>query len=294
MSKTNNNELIILAITRNDNDIIVRIDKNGLAHSQFEGLPVTELKLMGCQGAARLFDGESDYVNEPLDLVLDELTSSIDKPLNYEIQKEADAFIIFLQVNYSPNELRLNCTKISETPSDYIVEELKSKTNRLARLYHASIEASELSYYMYHLLKDALQKMIVKELELHKRKIEFFSGTNPEKAATLKGEVQAYQEILTLIGLGEVNGKAIAPQISGSILQIWSDNVWHQATYAALVESRIADMGKAALFPLLEFIKHTNSWYMREEAMLILGLIDPEVKEKVMKIAHSDNKPAYR
>jgi hypothetical protein len=272
-----NNELITLAITRSDNDLILRIDKNGLSQSQFQGFPVAELKLMACSNVERMFNA---------------LSESVDNPIEYEISNNNDKVIVSFWVNYSPDELQVDCAQVNETSMDYTLEDWQRKANRLAKLYASSTETNELSDYIYYLLKNALLKMIRKEIDLNQHKIEFFTKTNPEKAATLTGQVQAYQKVLTLIGLGDVNGKSIAPQIRSSISQIWNDNVEHQATYAALIESRIADMGKAAIFPLLEIIKNPGSGSMRDEAILILGLVDPEVKEEIMKIVQSSNKPA--
>jgi hypothetical protein len=271
------NELITLAIARSNNDLILRIDKNGWCQSQFEGFPVAELRLIACDDAGRKFDA---------------LSVSIDNPIEYEISRNNDRVTVSFWVNYSPDELQVDCAQVYETPMDYTLEDWKRKSNRLAKLYASSTETNELGAYIDHLLKDTLLKMIRKEMDLNQRKIEFFAKTNPEKAATLTGQVQAYQEVLTLIGLGDLNGKAITAEIRSSISQIWDDDISHQTAYAALVESRIANMGKAAVFPLLEIIRNPGSWYLRNEAIRILGLVDPQVKEKVMKIVQSRDKPA--
>ena len=265
----------ILAVTLNNEDITLRIDRDSWMQSQIEGAPVVELKLIACDDVASMFE---------------KLNASTGKPVYYEVIENNDQVAVALSLNYyEPDDFQINCKQISETLMDYTFEDLKTKTKRLAESYTACLTANQLGDYIYHLLKDTLSKMIQKELDLSQRKIEFFARTNPEKAAILTGEEQAYRKVLTRMGLGEINGKVIAPQIRDAILEIWSENVWHQATYAALVESRIADMGESALFPLLEIIKQPNSWYMRDEAILILGMIDPEVKEKVMKIVQLDN-----
>ena len=284
MSPTKRNEPIILTVAKNDNDLTIRIDQNSWAFESFEGLPVVELKLTGCRSAARLYDWEIDSENEPLDEVLAELINSVNLALYYEVVKEADEFVISLQVNYLADGLRLYCTQISETPSDYTIEELKRKTAWLAQLYLASNEAHELSYYIYHLLKYKLSEMISKELDLYQRKIEFLSRTNPEKAATFRGEAQAYQNVLKLIGLGEVDGKPIATQVISWLPQV---------RYAKSVESRTANLWEAALFPLLEIIKDPEIWLEYKEAiLLILGRIDPDVKQKIMYILGPDDERA--
>ena len=270
MNTTHRNESIILAVTRINNDITLRIDKNGFADNQFAGFPVIELKLVGCQDAAQLFD---------------ELVHSVNQALYYEIVKQDDGFTIRLWVNY---EIEVACKQIDEVASDYTIEELKRKASRLAQLYLASTEASELPNYMYHLLQHKLSKMINKELDLYQRKIEFFSSTDPEKAATLTGEAQAYQKVLTLIGLGKVDGRPIESQIRSWLARINDDHIENQFAYAKSVESRIADLGQAALFPLLEMIKNAHPGY-RREVIIILGMIDPIVQKGIMEILEPDD-----
>lgn len=272
MSRTNFNESVILAVTRNGDDITVRIDKNGLGHSQFEGPPIVDLQLKACHDPAR---------------VLDESSNSIDQPIEYEIVKEGDEFTIFLWIHYSPDEMEIHCAQVIEAASDYTIEDWKRKTNRLARLYQSRTKTNELSDYTYFLLKSALSNMIKRELDLYRRKIDFIRKTNAEQAAILTGEIQAYRKVLQLIGLGELDGQPVTPQIREWLSRIWDDNIENQVAYAKSVERRIADMGKAALFSLLEMLKDSDPRY-RREASLILGLIDPVVQEKVLEILQLD------
>lgn len=268
----------LLAVTINNNNIILRIDRSGWTNNQVEGMPIAEVTLIACNNWASVFE---------------KLNNSTGKPIEYQVTKDSDNVIVTLAINYNEfDEIQINCKQIDETLADFTLDDLKSKTNKLTELYTASMMANELSDFIYQLLKNTLLKTLQKEITTHHPKIEFFSKTNPEKAALLTGEVQAYKKVLTLIGLGEVDGHSIAPQIRQAISQIWSDNVWHQSTYAALIESKIADMKQAAVFPLLEIIKHPNSWYMRDEAILILGMVDSEVKEKLVKIIEPHNNPA--
>jgi hypothetical protein len=50
------NETIILAVGQHNHDIIVRIDQNGLAQSQFAGSPVVELQLLGVSDPDSVMD----------------------------------------------------------------------------------------------------------------------------------------------------------------------------------------------------------------------------------------------
>jgi len=271
-------EQYLLAVTTNNDNIVLRIDRSGWTNNQVEGMPIAEVLQTACTNGAS---------------VLEKLNNSTGMPIDYQVVKDSDNAIVILEINHNEfDEIRVNCRQIDETLTDFTLDDLKSKTNRLAELYNASIMANELGDFIYQVLKNTLLKTIQKEIANHHPKIEFFSKTNPEKAAILTGEVQAYQKVLALSGLGEIDGESIAPQIRQAISQIWSDTVWHQATYAALVESKIANMKQAALFPLLEIIKQPNSWYMRDEAILILGLIDAEVKENLVKVIQPHNKPA--
>lgn len=292
MSITKRNEPIILAVVRNDNDIAIRIDQNSWAADSFEGLPVVELKLTGCRRAARLYDGEIDSENEPLDEALAGLTNSVDLALYYEVVKEVDEFVISLQVNYLADGLRLYCAQINETLSDYTTEELKRKNTRLAQLYQASAQDSEISDYMYRLLKYSLEKMISTDFNLYQRKIEFFSKTNPEKAALLTGEIQAYQKVLTFMGLGESDGKSLESQVRVWLRSMEFDDgyVENQSARAKSIENKIANFGQAAIFPLLEMIKYAQQGF-RREVIIILGMIDPSVQKRVVDIWGFDESP---
>jgi hypothetical protein len=289
MSTFKQNEPIILAVARNDKDLTLRIDQNSWAFDSFEGLPVVELKLTGCRSAARLYDGEIDSENAPLGEVLAELTNSVDLALYYEIVKEVDEFVISLQVNYLADGLRLYCTQISETPSDYTTEDLKRKTTRFAQLYQASAQANQLNDYMYRLLKDSLEKMISKEFDLYQRKIEFFSRTHPKKATILTGEIQAYQNVLACMGLGETDGKPLESQVRVWLGSMEFDDgyIENQSAHAKSIENKIANFGQAALFPLLEMIKYAHPGF-RREVIIILGMIDPSVQKRVADILQFD------
>ena len=268
MSTTNRNESIILALIKNDNDITIRIDNNGWAFSSFEGLPVVELRLMGCRDAIWVWD---------------EVANFVDQSLYYKILKEADEFTVRLWINYHVDEIEVTCAQIDEGESDYTVEELKGKASRLAQLHLASDEAHRLSDYIYLLLRHKLSQMISKEMDLYQRKIDFFSRTNPEKAATLRGEAQAYQKVLKLIGLGEVDGKPIATQIGVWISRIWNEHFIDQAGHPKSSKNRITDLGEAALFPLLEMLKNPDpELEYRKMAIYFLGLIDPAVKDMII------------
>jgi len=290
MSPINSGESIILAVTHNNNDINIRVDRNGFALSSFEGASVVELMLKECRSAARLYDGDLDTVYDSLGPAFVDLTDSVGQPLYYKILKEADEFIITLQINYFPNELRFYCAQTSETPSDYTIEELKHKTTRLSQLYQASIQASELESYTYRLLKYSLVTMIRKEIDRYERKIEFIGRTNPEKAATLTGQIQAYQKVLTHIGLGDADGKPLESQVRVWLQSMSFDDgdINNQTAHAKSMEKKIASFGQAAIPPLLEVIKYGNQGF-RREVLIILGMVDPGVQERIMDILQWDN-----
>lgn len=277
MSIPYNHDQYLLSVTTNNDNIILRIDRSGWTNNQVEGMPITEVTLTACRNRAGVFE---------------KINNSISKPIDYQVAKDSGNVIVTLTINHNEFDgIQINCKQIDETLTDFTLGDLKRKNSRLAELYASSVMANELGDFTYQLFRNTLLKTIQKEITTHHPKIEFFKKTNSEKAAVLTGEVQAYEKVLTLIGLGEVDGQSIAPHIRQEISQIWSDHVRHQAAYAALVERKIADMKQAALFPLLEIIKNPNSWYMRDEAILILGLIDSEVKENLLKIIQPYKKP---
>ena len=94
------NETIILAVEQHNHDITIRIDKNGLAQSQFTGRPVIELQLLG--------------VSDP-DSALDEL--AVDLSLDYEIKEEPGETSVLMCVNYSPDDFEVKCSSVRERES---------------------------------------------------------------------------------------------------------------------------------------------------------------------------------
>jgi hypothetical protein len=111
---TNDIELIPLAVTRSDNDITLRIDRNGSGQSQ-----------IACRDAARVFAVLTEFINNPI---------------YYEVVKEHRGAVSF-QVDYLSGKVRVDCTQVDETWTDYTFEELRQKTIRLARLYAASAQS---------------------------------------------------------------------------------------------------------------------------------------------------------
>ena len=266
------NETIILAVEQHNHDITIRIDKNGLAQSQFVGSPVVELQLMG--------------VNDP-EGVMDEL--AVDLSLDYEIKEKPGETTVLMCVNYFLEDVEVKCSSVREMESDYTVEELKGKTSRLAQRYLQADTENRLNEYMYSLLKETLTREILKELDNYQRKIEFFDRTDKEKAANITGKAQAYRKVLALIGMGELDGRPVASEISKWFSRIWDDYIENQVAYSQAVEKKISDLGPAALFPLLEMIRRCVMWYEREKLIDFLGVVDRVVQWKISLILPSDD-----
>jgi hypothetical protein len=123
-----------------------------------------------------------------------------------------------------------------------------------------------------------LQKTSEKEFDNYQRKYVFLTKSNPEKAAILKGEVQANLKMLRLIG--RVDGESLEPQITHWILSLWDVSHEKPQSHDAVIEDRIAMMGNAAIIPLLKLINHQNP-NIRAKAVQILGLIDPKIANDV-------------
>jgi hypothetical protein len=61
-------------------------------------------------------------------------------------------------VNYFPEDFEVKCSSVREIESDYTVEELKSKTSRLAQRYLQADIENRLNEYMYSLLKETFDQ----------------------------------------------------------------------------------------------------------------------------------------
>jgi hypothetical protein len=273
MNNPENSIQFLLAVTRSGEDIHLRIDRNSWSGIKNAGMPVSVIKLSACKNADRVFNA---------------LVTSIGKPIFYEITNDNNGASVFLEIDFhEDDEPELNCAKVDEFLADYSIDDLKIKSDKLAEMYGTCLVEREFGDYIYDLSRKTLWKMIQKEFETYDQKFEFFGKTNPEKSAILTGEKMAFEKVLDLLGLSEIKGQSIAYQISQVIAHIGSDEVWHQPTYAALVESKVSNLGQTALFPLLDIIKQSNSQKMRDEAIRIIGIIEPEVKEKVLEILQS-------
>ncbi|MEW6404725.1 MAG: hypothetical protein AB1649_23255 [Chloroflexota bacterium] len=271
------NETIILAFARHGNDITIRIDKNGLAQRQFEGLPVTELTLTECK--------------EPESL-LDQLT--VDHSIDYEITEKSGETTVLFCINYSTDEFEVTCRSTSKTETDYTVEDWRRKTERLAQLYLETDVSDRLYEFMYFLLRENLVKMIGKEIDSGQRKIEFLGKTSVESAANLTGQLQAYRKVLARIGMGEIDGQPMAHQMSEWVSHIWDDRIENQVAYAQSVEDKISELGDAALFPLLDMIRKAIIWderdrYELDELLHLLGVVDQAVQQKAAMILEPYN-----
>jgi hypothetical protein len=140
---------------------------------------------------------------------------------------------------------------------------------------------SQFDEFLYFLLKQTIQKKLHTEIDRNQRKAEFFSATNPGKAESLTEQNRFYEKLLELTG--ESAGEATYAKIRALIVGIWDDHIENQNAYAQQVEAQIAEIGETATFPLLELLRDPHA-SVRTEALLILGKIDPELKEKVTEI----------
>jgi hypothetical protein len=264
MEAVNRNEAVVLGIVLDGSDLTIRIDRNGLAQSQFEGIPVINLVLHGCSDVVPAFD---------------KLSESIDKPLDYEIIERADGTTVLFWIDYHPDEIEIKCARVAEVASDYTTDDWKRKSVRLSRLYLASANTSELYQYMYFLLRDSLRKRLSREIEVCQRKIDFFSQANPEKAEPIKAHMRAYQQLLAL--MGQDKEQSIMLQMEQWILREWDDDLPDPRGYHEMVRRRIIDMGEVVVFPLLELLGRHSDDFMSNEVLHILGLVNPQTLDAV-------------
>ncbi len=260
MEAVNRNEAVVLGIVLDGSDLTIRIDRNGLAQSQFEGMPVINLVLHGCSDTVPAFD---------------KLSVSMDKPLDYEIIECADGTTVLFWIDYRPDEIEIKCARVAEVASDYTTDDWKRKSIRLSRLYLASANTSELYQYMYFLLRDSLRKRITREIEVSQRKINFFSQANPEKAELVKAHMKTYQQLLASIG--QDKEQSIMLQMEQWILREWDEDLPDPRGYQEMVRKRIVDMGEVVVFPLLELLGRHDDDSMTDEVLHILELVNLQI-----------------
>jgi hypothetical protein len=254
------NEHVLLDVIQDRNDVIIRVDQNGLSQSHFAGAPILNLEMRECWNV--------------LDVV-ERLTIAVGNPLEYKIVKETFGARILFTLNYSVETFEVRSARVVEIEENgYSADDWEHKCGRLVRLYLQSAEQSLLDHELYDLLKITLWDRVGKEIARIQEKFEYFRQSNAELAAQCSAQIQAYQNALALTGWLE--GEPIFPIITEWVLSEWDESAKNPLSHRDAIRKRIVELGSSAIFPLLEMLKNPDPG-VRLEAIAILEKIDPQI-----------------
>lgn len=178
----------------------VRLDRNRLAFggdAAEKTPPVLTLTFAACGEPARTFAA---------------LREGIGSDLYYEVfdaepRTSPTPLVVLLGINYSVNEFETRCGSVHQAEFDYTVNDLKAERGWLRREYEATYQREQNIKRRYRLATSGLVGEIERELNRCARKLAFFAQTNPARAEAVRGEIKAYERVLTLIAHGQQNDK---------------------------------------------------------------------------------------
>ncbi len=170
---------IILDVRIDEDEIILRIDKDAFRGGEGRDDLVAELVLKGCRNPRADFE-----------------------KLNESLGEDIEYFISEGQIALVPDigpEFVITCQSIGEASSDYTISELKNKCAWLAERYSLLSEQYSDVSRKYLSTMSRLRIEIGKEIDRCQRKLEFFSESNPEKSRELAKRIEAHERLLVLM-----------------------------------------------------------------------------------------------
>jgi len=186
-TKTNMNEAttegVIHEVHLDDGVLCVRIDTDGVSLEENKDEPILIAWLTGCADIAKVFAI---------------LQQAIGQYLYYWTGvTKAGTTSIVLEVDYGTDEIEIVCDSVKQAYSAYTRDDLQRKCQWLVSSYRSSQDELHAVRQKHHILSSGLMKAINNELDRCEKKLAFFSGLNPERAAEMQGEILAYERVLT-------------------------------------------------------------------------------------------------
>jgi hypothetical protein len=180
------NITILLGITVNNDQLVLRLDQDGMAQFEPDQPAISELVLTRWNGP---------------EIALEILRSGIEKQFDYEFDSLGSGFTVSLFSDYETNEVELTCDSINEIVAEYTLEDWQKKSRRLAQWYSFAYKRAEENLSQYEMFSSQSRKRIMDEIDRCQRKIEFLKETNSQKAEQMRSQVEAYQRALTIMEL---------------------------------------------------------------------------------------------
>lgn len=175
---------VLLRVKIENNNILFRLDKNGLGSFTKDKNSIHEIYLSGCILEGNLIDELKNFANEIFE---------------YEIYKQNNKTIFQFWADYGRFESEIECKEISEAFSGYTKEDLFQKGSALYELYvdlHKRFSENEGINYQ---LREKLIFEISNEIERSRRKAEFFENKEKAKSETFQSEIKFLQRLQKIL-----------------------------------------------------------------------------------------------
>jgi hypothetical protein len=254
------NEAILLSATWDDRNLHLRIDRNGLAVPGFDPLPVEVIELESCEVDDRFQDALAD---------------SLYRAIEYQVFRSEEQVQIIFWFGYVYDDFELHCKKFAVTYDENTSEEWRRKCERLGAAYRNERRLADVNSFLYQTLLDKVQKENNHDQDICQRKIEFFTGKEPEKAEKYQQNLKIFQKQLSFTGV--VDRQDLRNRIRFLFMNMYDEDGF-ELHMQRNEESReeIVKMGEAAIFPLLEDLRSIEpSW--RPEILNLLEKISPHL-----------------
>ena len=176
------NEGIIHEVHLDKDELCLRLDMDRLGLETNAVQPIVIVRLTGCTDIAD---------------ILHTVQQARGKYLYFwAAEASGGGMSVVLEIDYGLSEIEVDCTCVTKTYSDYTMEDLHRKCQWLSAAYQSSQNERRASEREHYTLSTRLTKTINNEIERCEKKLGFFSKINPERAAAMQGQIEAYQRVL--------------------------------------------------------------------------------------------------
>jgi hypothetical protein len=165
-------------------EMSLRLDTNGLPRENTAPLPITTIRLRGCVNSSRTWEALRDAADRQLHVEMIQGT-------------EEDETTTVVLIDFYEDEYEILYGQIELESSEYTAEDLQRKCRRLREAYMRSEEERWATERRYDSLVEQLNQSTTGEIDRCERKLPFFEQTHPQRAVETRGQIQAYQRVLS-------------------------------------------------------------------------------------------------
>ena len=183
--------LTILAVTRNQSNIILRLDIGDEFNFENYKQIVIEVELTECKN----FEKELEELNRRIGELI----------WSYEFSETEKIFTILLEADAS--EIIFHCEKISERKDDLKIEEISLKLKWLSGNYQRISESNTQGWRKYRMLIHSLKTEVINDLNNWEVRKTFFEQNNPKQIEKAETIIKFCHKIMNFIEQSEKEEK---------------------------------------------------------------------------------------